>query len=158
MILKNMIGGNVGNLIYAYSIYRNLTTEDVEIIPDRYRINEKDASEINKKYDAYIIPLADAFRESFVESLKKYTKLIEKLTIPVIVIGVGVKAPMNKRIENGFPFDNVVKEFVKAVLKRSNMIGVRGQITADYLSYLGFTEGVDHTAVSYTHLTLPTKA
>lgn len=147
MILKNMIGGNVGNLIYAYSIYRNLTTEDVEIIPDRYRINEKDASEINKKYDAYIIPLADAFRESFVESLKKYTKLIEKLTIPVIVIGVGVKAPMNKRIENGFPFDNVVKEFVKAVLKRSNMIGVRGQITADYLSYLGFTEGVDHTVI-----------
>ena len=31
MILNNLIGGNIGNLIYAYSIYRNLTTENVEI-------------------------------------------------------------------------------------------------------------------------------
>ncbi|MFB9860018.1 polysaccharide pyruvyl transferase family protein [Salinicoccus siamensis] len=147
MIFKNSIGGNVGNLIYAYSIYRNLMTEDVEIVPDRYRINENDADMINKYYDAYIIPLADAFRDSFVDSLKKYTKLFEKLTIPVIVIGVGVKAPINKRIKDGFSFDKEVKDFVTAVLKRSNMIGVRGQITADYLNYLGFVEGVDHTVI-----------
>lgn len=147
MILKNLIGGNIGNLIYAYSIYRNLMTEDVEIVPDEYRIDEKDADMINKYYDAYIIPLADAFRETFVENLKKYTKLFEKLTIPVIIIGVGVKAPINKRIKDGFSFDKEVTEFVKAVLKRSNMIGVRGQITADYLSYLGFVEGVDHTVI-----------
>lgn len=147
MINKNSIGGNVGNLIYAYSIYRNLMTEDVEIVPDRYRINEKDADMINKYYDAYIIPLADAFRETFVGSLKNYTKLIGKLTIPVIVIGVGVKAPINKRIKDGFSFDKEVKDFVKAVLKRSNIIGVRGQITADYLNYLGFIEGVDHTVI-----------
>ncbi|MCC4221799.1 polysaccharide pyruvyl transferase family protein [Staphylococcus saprophyticus] len=147
MIFKNLIGGNIGNLIYAYSIYRNLMTEDVEIVPDKYRIDEKDADMINKYYDAYIIPLADAFRDTFVENLKKYTRLFEKLTIPVIVIGVGVKAPINKRIKDGFSFDKEVTEFVKAVLKRSNMIGVRGQITADYLSYLGFTEGVDHTVI-----------
>src|SRR5699024_4340902 len=147
MILKNLIGGNIGNLIYAYSIYRNLMTEDVEIIPDRYRIDEKDADMINKNYDAYIIPLADAFRESFVENLKKYTRLFEKLTIPVIVIGVGIKAPVNKNVKDGFSFDKEVKEFVKAVLKRSNIVGVRGQITADYLSYLGFVEGVDHTVI-----------
>lgn len=147
MILNNLIGGNIGNLIYAYSIYRNLMTNDVEIIPDNYRINANDAEMINKNYDAYIIPLADAFRETFVENLKKYTKLFEKLTIPVIVIGVGVKAPINKRIEDGFSFDEEVKSFVKAVLKRSNIIGVRGQITADYLSYLGFIEGEDHTVI-----------
>lgn len=147
MILKNSIGGNVGNLIYAYSIYRNLMTEDVEIVPDRYRINEHDADMINKYYDAYIIPLADAFRDTFVDSLKRYTKLFERLTIPVIVIGVGVKAPINKRVKDGFAFDKEVKDFVTAVLKRSKMIGVRGQITADYLNYLGFVEGVDHTVI-----------
>ncbi|EMI11905.1 polysaccharide pyruvyl transferase family protein [Bacillus altitudinis] len=147
MILNNLIGGNIGNLIYAYSIYRNLMTEDVEIVPDRYRINEEDADMINKNYDAYIIPLADAFRDTFVGNLKKYTKLFKKLTIPVIVIGVGVKAPLNKRIKDGFPYDKEVKDFVNAVLERSSIIGVRGQITADYLSYLGFTEGVDHTVI-----------
>ena len=115
MILNNLIGGNIGNLIYAYSIYRNLMTEDVEIVPDRYRINEEDADMINKNYDAYIIPLADAFRDTFVGNLKKYTKLFKKLTIPVIVIGVGVKAPLNKRIKDGFPYDKEIKDFVNAV-------------------------------------------
>lgn len=147
MIQKNLIGSNVGNLIYAYSIYRNLMTENVEIVPDKYRINENDADMINKYYDAYIIPLADAFRDTFVKNLEKYTKLFKKLTIPVIVVGVGVKAPINKRIEDGFSFDKEVKDFINAVLERSNIIGVRGQITADYLNYLGFTEGVDHTVI-----------
>src|SRR5699024_11303644 len=47
----------------------------------------------------------------------------------------------------GFSFDKEVKDFINAVLERSNIIGVRGQITADYLNYLGFTEGVDHTVI-----------
>ncbi len=126
MILNNLIGGNIGNLIYAYSIYRNLTTENVEIVPDRYRINENDADYINKNYDAYIIPLADAFRDTFVASLKAYTKLFKKLNIPVIVIGAGVKAPIDKNVEDGFSFDKEVKDFVNAVLERSNIIGLRG--------------------------------
>lgn len=147
MVIKPSIGGNVGNLIYAFSIYRNLTTEDVEIVPDNYRINENDATEINNKYDAYIIPLADAFREAFVKELKDYTKLFKKLTIPVIIIGVGLRAPFEPNLEEGFPFDKEVKEFVKAVLERSTIIGVRGQITADYLSSLGFKEGRDHMVI-----------
>lgn len=147
MILNNLIGGNIGNLIYAYSIYRNLTTENVEIVPDRYRINENDADYINKNYDAYIIPLADAFRDTFVASLKAYTKLFKKLNIPVIVIGAGVKAPIDKNVEDGFSFDKEVKDFVNAVLERSNIIGLRGQITADYLTSLGFKEGVDHVVI-----------
>src|SRR5699024_11966880 len=63
MILNNLIGGNVGNLIYAYSIYRNLMTEDVEIIPDKYKIDPNQADYINENYDAYIIPLADRSEE-----------------------------------------------------------------------------------------------
>ncbi|MDN6571264.1 MAG: polysaccharide pyruvyl transferase family protein [Staphylococcus equorum] len=147
MVVNPRIGGNVGNLIYAFSVYRNLTTENVEIIPDNYRINEEDATEINEKYDAYIIPLADAFREAFVKQLKSYTKLFKKLNIPVIVIGVGLRAPFEPNLEEGFSFDKEVKEFVKAVLEHSSMIGVRGQITADYLTSLGFKEGRDHMVI-----------
>lgn len=147
MILHNLIGGNVGNLIYAYSIYRNLMTENVEIIPDKYRINENDADKINEEYDAYIIPLADAFRDTFVNNLKKYTKLFKRLNIPVIIIGVGVKAPLEKDVTQGFSFDKEVREFVEAVLERSSIIGVRGQSTADYLSSLGFQEGKDHMVI-----------
>lgn len=144
---RNAIGGNVGNLIYAYSVYRTLTNEDTTITPDYYRINHNDADEINEKYDYYIIPLADAFRESFRPALRRYTKLIKKLKIPVVVIGVGLRAPFEPQLDEGFSFDQDVKEFVKAVLEKSSMIGLRGEITSKYLSRLGFREGVDHKVI-----------
>lgn len=147
MIVRNSIGGNVGNLVYAYSVFRTLMTEGTTITPDYYRIHPADAEQINKTYDMYIIPLADAFREDFVPSLRKYTQLIKKLTIPVVVIGVGLRAPFEPKLNEGFPFDEDVKAFVSAVLERSNMIGVRGEITAKYLSRLGFREGIDHTVI-----------
>lgn len=147
MIVRNSIGGNVGNLVYAYSVFRTLMTEGTTITPDYYRINPADAEQINTNYDMYIIPLADAFREDFVPSLRKYTQLIKKLTIPVVVIGVGLRAPFEPKLNEGFPFDEDVKAFVSAVLERSNMIGVRGEITAKYLSRLGFREGIDHTMI-----------
>ncbi|MBS4178111.1 polysaccharide pyruvyl transferase family protein [Lederbergia citrea] len=147
MIVDNSIGGNVGNLVYAYSIFRTLMTEETTITPDYYNYDPKRADEINEKYDCYIIPLADAFREQFVPSLRKFTKLIKKLKIPVIVIGVGLRAPFEPKLNEGFPFDKDVKDFVSAVLEKSSMIGLRGEITSKYLSGLGFREGIDHTVI-----------
>ena len=147
MIDKNSIGGNVGNLIYAYSVYRNLMKEDTNIEPDYYSTDAKRADEINEKYDAYVIPLADAFRPNFIPLLRRYTKLINRLKIPVFVIGVGLRAPFEPKLNEGFPFDEDVKAFVKAVLEKSEIIGLRGEITSNYLSRLGFREGVDHTVI-----------
>ncbi len=147
MIIKNSIGGNVGNLIYAYSIYRALMVDNTKIVPDYYRINSKDADKINENFDCYVIPLADAFRKEFIPHLRKYTDLIKKLKIPVVVIGVGLRAPFEPKLDEGFPFDQDVKEFVKAVLAKSSIVGVRGEITATYLNRLGFREGIDHTVI-----------
>jgi hypothetical protein len=143
----NSIGGNVGNLVYQYSVIRTLMTEDTTITPDYYDFHPRRAKEINENYDAYVIPLADAFREDFVPSLRKYTQLIKKLTIPVYVIGVGLRAPFEPKLNEGFPFDEDVKAFVSAVLEKSNTIGLRGQITSDYLTRLGFREGTDHVVI-----------
>lgn len=147
ILLNNSIGGNVGNLVYQFSVFRTLMTEGTTITPDYYHYDPKNADEINEKYDMYVIPLADAFREQFVPSLRKYTKLIKKLKIPVVVIGVGLRAPFEPKLNEGFPFDEDVKAFVKAVLEKSSIIGVRGEITAKYLSRLGFREGVDHEVI-----------
>lgn len=147
IIGENSIGGNVGNLIYAYSVYRTLMTENTEIVPDYYSRNPNNADKINETYDCYVIPLADAFRDSFVKALRDYTKLIKRLKIPVIVIGVGLRASFEPKLDEGFEFDEDVKAFVQAVLEKSNIIGVRGQITADYLTKLGFKEGVDHMVI-----------
>src|SRR5699024_3108787 len=143
----NSIGGNVGNLIYAYSVYRTLTTEGGTITPDYYKIDHNKADEINEKYDCYIIPLADAFREAFRPHLRRYTKQFKKLKIPVIVVGVGLRAPFEPKLDEGFPFDEDVKACVNAVLDRSSIIGLRGEITSTYLTKLGFREGIDHTVI-----------
>lgn len=147
IIARNLIGGNVGNLLYQYGVFRALTTDEIELVPDNYKIDHNEADYINETYECYIIPLADAFRESFRSHLRRYTKLIKKLKIPVVVIGVGLRAPFEPKLDEGFPFDDDVKNFVSAVLEKSSMIGVRGQITADYLTKLGFREGIDHIVI-----------
>ncbi|MDN6835729.1 MAG: polysaccharide pyruvyl transferase family protein [Lactococcus lactis] len=147
MIKRNSIGNNVGNLMYAYSIFRNLTTKDVELIPDYYRSNPADADMINETYDSYVIPLANAIRTSFIPTLKRYTALIKKLKIPVFVVGMGMAFSYEPNVGQKRPFDDDVKRFVSAVLEKSNILGLRGQITSDYLSYLGFKEGRDHMVI-----------
>ncbi|ETI69168.1 polysaccharide pyruvyl transferase family protein [Neobacillus vireti] len=147
IIKRNTIGNNVGNLIFANSVFRNITTDNVELVSDYYGKNPDDADMINETYDAYIFPLANAIRPGFIPTLKKYTALIKKLTIPVYVIGIGVQFPYEPNIKTKRPFDDDVKNFVKAVLEKSSTLGLRGQITADYLSHLGFKEGRDHQVI-----------
>ena len=147
LLARDRFGSNNGNLIYQYSVVRTLMLEDVEFYSDDYIINPDRADEINEKYDAYILPFADAFRENFIGDLNKYTELIKKLNIPVIVIGIGVRAPFGYDIKNGFSYDDDVRAFVQAVLEKSSIIGLRGQITANYLEYLGFVPEKDFTVI-----------
>lgn len=133
VIKNNSIGGNSGNLLYAYGVYRTLLTEDTVIDMDYYSVErgytDAEIAEINEKYDAYICPLADAFRDKFREKLLKYAEFFNKLTIPCYVIGVGLRAPYEPKIGSPRIFDAEVRQFVKAVLEKSSVIGVRGLIT-----------------------------
>lgn len=148
MLKKNLIGTNVGNLVYAYSIYRTLMTdESVNIVPNYYKVEPSWADRMNEQYDCFVIPLADAFRPDFMPELQRMTELIKKLKIPCIVVGVGLRAPFEPGKDIKYPFDDKVKEFMKAVLDKSAIVGLRGEITSQYLSGLGFKEGVDHTVI-----------
>ncbi len=147
ILLNNSIGTNVGNLLYVYGILRTITKEDTTITANYYKVEVDKAEEINEKYDCFIIPLADAFREDFVGELRALTRLVKKLKIPCFIIGAGLRAPYEADLKAGFSFDEDVKNFVSAVLEKSAMVGVRGQITAEYLSHLGFREGIDHIAI-----------
>ncbi len=147
ILWNNSIGNNVGNLLYAYGVNRTLSVEGTEVVPTYYKLSSKTPEEVNEEYDAFIIPLADAFRPDFRAELRNMTALIKKLTIPCVVIGVGLRAEFEPDLEQSFEFDEDVTEFMKAVLEKSSMVGVRGEITAQYLSKLGFREGIDHTVI-----------
>ena len=127
-------------------------TEDTVIDIDHYdgegnRWSKKDIDRINETYDAYVVPLADAFRDDFANKLNNYANLFRKLKIPCYVIGVGLRAPYEPQISSGYAFDESVKNFVSAALERSAMIGLRGEITGAYLESLGFRPEKDFTVI-----------
>lgn len=153
VLVNDSIGSNSGNLVYAYGVIKTLMCDDdVEITPDYYKYErkmatQKDADEINNNYDCYIIPLADAFRDTFINSMNRLTKLIKMLKIPCYIIGAGVKGPLDFDLNTSKELDKATKAFVSAVLDKSAMVGVRGSKTSEYLSKLGFKEGELQTAI-----------
>lgn len=135
---------NAGNMLFSDSVYRALKTPDTQVHCDNYapewgQITDSEVSEINERYDAYVIPLANAFRPGFIKPLNNLTAFIEKLTIPTIVTGVGAQLGINDSVDT---IPNSVREgtiqFVEAVLKHSPSLGVRGETTRQVLLSLGF--------------------
>lgn len=138
--LYDKIWSNVGNLLFPYSIYRNLLSDNTTIEPYAKRPNTADADFINNNYDVFLLPFANAFRSNFEEKLSLWTDLINAVKIPCIIVGIGVQSDLNYSEESKFSFDEPAINFCKAVAKKSAYIGVRGEITYNYLKRLGFGE------------------
>ena len=142
-LAKNSFGSNVGNLVFGQAVIRLLSI-DGRRIPTSGLIGQR-AAKINAEYDHVVIPLANAFRSSYVPSLEGLSKVIEKLTVPVTVLGVGAQASLEGRDKGADRSAPAITRFVRAVLDRSPSIGVRGEFTRDYLAGLGF--GDEHVQV-----------
>lgn len=141
-LYNNITGWNSGNLLYAYGVFNVLYDGENELVSTYYRtdFSDKEIDYINETYDAFILPLADAFRTDWVHNLDAYTDIINKLQIPCIVIGACLRAPINSSLNAKYPFDESVKKFVSAVLEKSSVIGLRGHRTCEYLRNLGFSD------------------
>ena len=85
-----------------------------------------------------MLPLANQFRPNFAERLGFMADTIQRLKVPVVVIGVGCQTDLDYDFARLEPIRAHVKRFVGAVLDRSSSIGVRGACTAEYLKSLGF--------------------
>ena len=131
-LAKNLIGENVGNLVFSQSSFRLLSASNSKV--RRYR--GEPAWWLNQTADAFVIPLANAFRPNFVNTMNQLSSRIEKLKIPVVVLGVGAQA---KR-DDDETVKQAARRFVAAVLEHSASIGVRGEYTKSYIQSLGFAE------------------
>jgi hypothetical protein len=137
---RNTIGDNVGNLVFSNASHRLMSRQDNEVVSNQFKHDVSKAARINEEYDVFVVPLANAFRPSFHKQLDALTALIEQLTIPVVVLGVGAQAGTHRNLERLDPIEDSVKRFVSAVLDRSPAVGVRGEVTAEYLQNLGFSD------------------
>ena len=139
-LVGNLIAENAGNLIFSTAAYKIIGTADTRITADRFVIDPAAAGRINERYDAYVIPLANAFRISFEPVLIRMTQLIRRLRIPVVILGVGAQSTVLNDPARLERIEPAVRDFVTAVLDRSPSIGVRGEFTHDYLRGLGFRD------------------
>ncbi len=135
----NLIGNNAGNLVFSQAAYRLLSTRNNQI--DARNITALSPDYINAHYDMVVIPLANAFRRSFVKQLEQLTRLIEGLTIPAVIWGVGTQGAVKGRAASP-DLDPAVTAFMRAALEHSASVGVRGEMTAQYLADLGFGDEV----------------
>lgn len=153
VIMNNSIGNNIGNMLFPHSIFRTLMTGDTQIdtinfsklSSGRIAIREE-ANRINKEYDFLVLPFANAFRVSFIGELKRITAIVKRLTIPCVVVGVGMQAALGKELSNR-ALAEAVTNFVTAILDKSSCLGLRGEHTAEYLKSLGFQAERDYTVI-----------
>lgn len=138
---KNLLGTNIGNSLFQVASHKLLTTRNAEVVPYKFTPSLKDIEWVNNNFDLFVIPLANAFRISFKKQLDAHTKFIERLNIPVMILGVGVQVDLNcEDFSSLKEIENSVKAFCNAVLKKSPSIGVRGECTKKYLLSLGYTD------------------
>ncbi|WP_405672102.1 polysaccharide pyruvyl transferase family protein [Streptomyces sp. NBC_01530] len=137
---QDVIATNSGNLIFSDASHKILETPGTEVVSNTMRTEVAAAGLINEEYDAFVVPLANAFRPSFEAGLKRLTRLISRLKIPVVVLGIGAQTGLNYNAARLKPMEPAVREFVSAVLDRSASIGVRGEFTEKYLKDMGFSD------------------
>ncbi|MFD4029284.1 polysaccharide pyruvyl transferase family protein [Streptomyces sp. NPDC058637] len=137
---RDVFATNAGNLIFSDAAHKLLTTPRAEVFSNGIRTVASEAARINEEYDAFVVPLANAFRPTFERPLQRMTQLIKKLRIPVVVLGVGAQADLKYNASRLKPMEPTVREFVTEVLNRSASIGVRGEFTEQYLKEMGFRD------------------
>ncbi len=151
VLLKNLMGGNIGNWLYQFSLFRALMIDENTVIdifnPTKEKVDNEFIEKVNSQYDVFVLPLANAFKMSFIDEMKALTKLLKGLTIPCVVPGIGIQAKTGVNFAEEYKYIEESKEFIKAILNKSNVIGVRGEATGEFFKALGFREEEDFTVI-----------
>lgn len=140
-----VFGGNIGNTLFLSSVFRTLNTPSTPAVVDSLYPErgghdiDRMAADINDRFSAWVIPLANSFRPGWESSLNNMTRLIRRLTIPCVVVGVGLQAQLGSSHVDNAKTDEAARKFTEAVLDHCATIGVRGELTRDYLISLGFS-------------------
>ena len=148
VLTRNLVGNNTGNLLFQNSIARIIYTDDIEIttINTTREFTDEQVEYFNSEYDMFVLPLANAFRISFIKQLEILTSFIQRLKIPCVVIGLGIQRNLDAT-QWDYAYDEPAKAFVNAVLEKSATLGLRGEITAEYLKRKGYIEGKHFTVI-----------
>lgn len=143
----NAYHNNSGNVAFPFGLFRHLTTGDRNVVSDWYGARLPEPEEVNERFDMYVLPMANDFGGHFAGEMLRMAKFIEKLKIPVVIVGIGGAFGIDDSFDSPKPFDDTARRFINAVLERSSKIGLRGEITGRYLTSLGYKEDRDFQVI-----------
>jgi hypothetical protein len=130
--------GNLGNVVFATAAHAYYSTPGTEVVSSGTTgADPADADRVNADFDAFVLPLANAFRPSFVETLDSITAFVRRLRIPVVPLSVGAQASLKHETDRLDGMSGSIRAFARAVLEKAPVMSVRGEFTADYLAALG---------------------
>lgn len=147
-IHKDLPWASIGHLLFSNSIIKTTMTsvedEFINVYPgliSKYMDNEEFIDRINSECKYFLINFSVLFTKSPTH-MKLYLPFIKKLKIPCIIVGCAFQGEVDPKFqEEKYSFDGLARKFCEAILERSASIGVRGEITYDYLTkHLGFSE------------------
>lgn len=157
----DLIGGNQGNLLFQFSTARSLAADGTTqgwISYGEFKRNAiaAKADRINAECDHLVLPMSSSLRFQMGPKMEQWANLIDKLTVPVTVVGIGAQLSLEEAESKTYrpsrvtgltasraeveAHENSCRRFISAVLDHSDSIGVRGEITAAYLRHLGFPD------------------
>lgn len=157
----DLIGGNQGNLLFQFSTARSLADEATTLGHISYGEFKRNsiaakADRINAECDHLVLPMSSSLRFQMGTKLNQWANLINKLTVPVTLVGIGAQLSFEEAESGTYrpsrvtgltastaeveEHENACRRFISAVLDHSNTVGVRGEITYRYLRHLGFPD------------------
>jgi hypothetical protein len=83
-LARNVFASNSGNMLFAEAVPKVLSVPSTKVVSsgfvtDRVDLQPETIGRINEEFDAFVIPLANAFRPSFSNQLRRLTRLIGQL-------------------------------------------------------------------------------
>ncbi|MEO1673969.1 MAG: polysaccharide pyruvyl transferase family protein [Pseudomonadota bacterium] len=133
--LYKATGQNTGNLLFSTAVWRQLDGTRKRV---GFRI---DPGKINERFDALVIPAANWINPG--TDLGAVADCIEKLTIPVVIIGLGAQA-VDVDDNPKVPMPAGTERLLRLIAERSHSLSVRGDFTRRVLA----AYGIDNVTVT----------
>lgn len=118
-------GGNTGNLLFAKSTFELFDNSH------SYRVREI-TPDLAQDHDCIVIAAANWLNEG--ADFGELTSRLEAANLPIIVLGLGAQANLNKRIPKLKPG---MQRFVSLLAERSPLISARGAFSCEVLAHYG---------------------
>lgn len=140
--LRSM-GQNSGNNVFIFALQKMTLTNKANV--DFMSLQEFFACPecVNDRYDALLYSpaniLAPWTKDKFA-GLKHWTQALKKVKIPVCFVGVGSQSDKYYSLDFISDFKKEGYDFIKALLKHGNRVGLRGYFTAEVVKKLGFSD------------------